>query len=76
MCKPVVEQWKGEVMTQCVGAAGWGWWGRVMIEHGRAGDGGKQALANVGLPLADGFASNCVEAIDVWGQLFGGMLKT
>ena len=35
MCKPVVEQWKGEVMTQCDGAAGWGWWGRVMIEHGR-----------------------------------------
>ena len=36
--------------------------GRVMIEHGRAGDGGKEALANVGLPLADGFGSNCGEA--------------
>ena len=23
MCKPVVEQWKGGVMTQCVGAAGY-----------------------------------------------------
>ena len=60
MCKPVVEQWKGEVMTQCVGAAGW--LDRVMIEHGRVGDGGREALANVGLPLADGFGSNCGEA--------------
>ena len=50
--------------------------GRVMIEYGRVGVVGKEALANVGLPLADGFASNCVEAIDVWGQLFRGMLKT
>ena len=42
---------------------GRGWLGdRVVIECSRGEEGGKEALANVGLPLADGFGSNCVEA--------------